>query len=153
MQFAQKACEVNDSSSSVAMLDETPAPTVVAAAYDALSPSDTALLFMGTGVVGVVLYLLILLSYLYVPIIKAQHPAAELVIWQVFCGLMACIGSIVAYANVVREPCQGDFCGDSDSWWCVAFCFAAARSQPPRHHIPAPVVRRARRVQPGTVGQ
>jgi hypothetical protein len=77
-------------------------PPAASVPYDALSLGATASLYMGVGVIGIVLYMFILLSYLYIPIIKAQHPAADIVIWQVFTGIMTGAGFILSYANTVR---------------------------------------------------
>ncbi|TMW59508.1 hypothetical protein Poli38472_004577 [Pythium oligandrum] len=68
--------------------------------YDALTFHETTLLYMGTGVIGVVLYLLILLSYFHLPNIKAQHPAVDIVVWHVVSALMTCIGFVMAYCSV-----------------------------------------------------
>lgn len=72
--------------------------------YDALSFAQTAEMYMVAGVVGVLVHLLVLLSYFFVPNIKAQHPAADVVVWQVACGLMVSLGFVVAYVieGVVR---------------------------------------------------
>lgn len=72
--------------------------------YGALSFAQTSEMYMVAGVVGVLVDLLVLLSYFFVPNIKAQHPAADVVIWQVACGLMLSLGLIVAYVaeDVVR---------------------------------------------------
>lgn len=62
-----------------------------------LTLQQTVQLLMPCGVMGTAGYLLILASYFVVPNIKAQHPAANLVIWQVGCGLMTSLGFVAAY--------------------------------------------------------
>lgn len=82
--------------------------------YDALSFAQTAEMYMVAGVVGTLVHLLVLLSYFFVPNIKAQHPAADVVVWQVACELMLSLGFVVAYVieGVVRAcVCAIVLCG------------------------------------------
>ncbi|DAZ99286.1 TPA: hypothetical protein N0F65_005454 [Lagenidium giganteum] len=60
--------------------------------YSALPIHRTAVVFISAGVLGSLLHLFILMSYFFVPTIKAQHPAANLVIWHVGCNLMTALG-------------------------------------------------------------
>lgn len=80
--------------------------------YDALSFRETADVYMVAGVVGILVDLLILLSYFFVPNIKAQHPAANLVIWQAACGMMTAMGLVVMY--VVDDVVRCFVCDGSD---------------------------------------
>ncbi|GAB9469781.1 hypothetical protein Gpo141_00007048 [Globisporangium polare] len=74
--------------------------------YDALSFAQTAEMYMVAGVVGTLVHLLVLLSYFFVPNIKAQHPAADVVVWQVACELMLSLGFVVAYVvEGVHDNC------------------------------------------------
>lgn len=68
----------------------------------ALTLQQTSQLLMACGVMGVAAYLLILVSYVMMPNIKAQHPAAGLVIWQVGCGIMTSLGFVAAFFVEVR---------------------------------------------------
>lgn len=72
--------------------------------YDALSFARASEMYMAAGVVGVLVQLLVLLSYVFVPTIKAQHPAANVVVWHVACGLLTSLGFVIAYVveGVVR---------------------------------------------------
>ncbi|TYZ60334.1 hypothetical protein PybrP1_003963 [[Pythium] brassicae (nom. inval.)] len=74
--------------------------------YDALPFARASEMLMVAGVVGVLVQLLVLLSYVFVPTIKAQHPAADVVVWHVACGLMTSLGFVVAYVvEGVRDDC------------------------------------------------
>lgn len=70
--------------------------------YDALPLSQTAMMLLLAGTLGVFIYMLVLLSYFLVPNLKAQHPAANLIIWHVGCGFMTSLGLVVAYGVQVR---------------------------------------------------
>ncbi|KAH7465804.1 putative phosphatidylinositol 4-phosphate 5-kinase MSS4 [Phytophthora ramorum] len=61
-------------------------------------PSQSAQLYLLVGLLGVVVYLLLVLSYFLVPNIKAQHPAADLVVWHAGCGFMTSAGFVFAFA-------------------------------------------------------
>lgn len=71
--------------------------------YDALALPETATLLLLAGTLGVAIYMLVLLSYFLVPNLKAQHPAANLIIWHVGCGFMTSFGLVVAYGVQVSE--------------------------------------------------
>ncbi|RLN85082.1 hypothetical protein BBJ28_00001109 [Nothophytophthora sp. Chile5] len=68
------------------------------AAYDALSLAQATQLYLLVGMLGMLVYLLLLLSFFLVPNIKAQHPAANLVVWHAGCGFLASLGFVAAYA-------------------------------------------------------
>jgi hypothetical protein len=67
-------------------------------AYEALGIAQSAELYLLVGVLGVVVYLLLLLSFFLVPNIRAQHPAANLVVWHAGCGFMTSIGLVFSFA-------------------------------------------------------
>ncbi|RLN38386.1 hypothetical protein BBJ28_00013074 [Nothophytophthora sp. Chile5] len=73
-------------------------PSVAMAAYDALSLAQATQLYLLVGLMGLLVYLLLLLSFFLVPNIKAQHPAANLVVWHAGCGFLASLGFVAAYA-------------------------------------------------------
>lgn len=70
--------------------------------YEALPLPQTAMLLLLAGTLGVFIYMLVLLSYFLVPNLKAQHPAANLIIWHVGCGFMTSLGLVVAYGVQVQ---------------------------------------------------
>lgn len=72
-----------------------------------LSLAQTAQLLLACGVLGVAAYLLVLSSFFMVPTIRAQHPAASLVVWQAGCGLLASLGFVAAYFVQVRRVWAG----------------------------------------------
>ncbi|GLE10770.1 hypothetical protein PINS_up023010 [Pythium insidiosum] len=90
------------------MSSMAPAPT-----YDALPVAHATQLFAATSGVGALVYVLLLLSYVHVPTVKAQHPGASLVVWHMVCGLMTAIGFLTAYASA-------DPVAVSASWRCAA---------------------------------
>ncbi|KAG3079593.1 hypothetical protein PI124_g20717 [Phytophthora idaei] len=67
-------------------------------AYEALAVTQSAQLYLLVGILGFVVYLLLVLSFFLVPNIKAQHPAADLVVWHAGCGLVMSAGFIFAFA-------------------------------------------------------
>ncbi|KAG1683027.1 hypothetical protein DVH05_000001 [Phytophthora capsici] len=66
-------------------------------AYEALTLAQSAQLYLLVGVLGIVLYLLLVSSFFLVPNIKAQHPAAGLVVWHAGCGLMTSVGFVFGF--------------------------------------------------------
>ncbi|KAE8908572.1 hypothetical protein PF005_g21458 [Phytophthora fragariae] len=67
-------------------------------AYEALTLAQSAQVYLLVGLLGVVVYLLLVLSFLLVPNIRAQHPAANLVVWHAGCGLVTSVGFVLAFA-------------------------------------------------------
>ncbi|CAH0490863.1 unnamed protein product [Peronospora farinosa] len=67
------------------------------AAYEALAVTQSAQLYLLVGVLGFVIYLVLVLSFFFVPNIKAQHPAADLVVWHAGCGFMTSVGFILGF--------------------------------------------------------
>ena len=63
-------------------------------AYEALTGTQSAQLYLLVGIVGLVIYLVLVLSFFLVPNIKAQHPAADLVVWHAGCGFMTSVGFV-----------------------------------------------------------
>ncbi|TDH68128.1 hypothetical protein CCR75_008686 [Bremia lactucae] len=66
-------------------------------AYEALAVAQSAQLYLLVGVFGFIVYLVLVLSFFFVPNIKGQHPAADLVVWHAGCGLLMSAGLIFAF--------------------------------------------------------
>ncbi|KAI9909360.1 hypothetical protein PsorP6_014775 [Peronosclerospora sorghi] len=66
-------------------------------AYEALAVAQSAQLYVLVGIVGVVAYFILILTFFLVPNIKAQHPAANLIVWHAGCGFMLSAGFIVSF--------------------------------------------------------
>ncbi|KAJ0409708.1 hypothetical protein ATCC90586_007497 [Pythium insidiosum] len=84
---------------------------------------DAAQLFAATSAAGSVVYVLLLLSYAHVPTVKAQHPAASLVVWHMGCGLMAALGFLAAFAS--PDSASSWHCsalGAYTQFWALAGC-------------------------------
>ncbi|CEG44742.1 Phosphatidylinositol 4-phosphate 5-kinase (PIPK-D12/GPCR-PIPK/PiGK12) [Plasmopara halstedii] len=72
-------------------------------AYDALAVAQSAQLYLLVGILGCIVYLVLVLSFFLVPNIKAQHPAANLVVWHAGCGLLMSAGFVFAYVLQWRD--------------------------------------------------
>ncbi|OQR95883.1 Phosphatidylinositol 4-phosphate 5-kinase (PIPK-D12/GPCR-PIPK) [Thraustotheca clavata] len=63
-------------------------------AYDAFDVLGSSRVYFWTGIAGSLLHLLTLLSYLFLPQLKKQHPAANLMIYHVYCNFMLTLGMV-----------------------------------------------------------
>uniref|UniRef100_M4BDE8 PIPK domain-containing protein n=1 Tax=Hyaloperonospora arabidopsidis (strain Emoy2) TaxID=559515 RepID=M4BDE8_HYAAE len=87
-------------------------------AYEALAVAQSAQLYLLVGLLGVVVYLLIVLTFFFVPHIKTQHPAADLVAWHASCGLMTSSGFVFGFVWQRQHEIQVD---DQLVHWQCAF--------------------------------
>ncbi|KDO23740.1 hypothetical protein SPRG_10518 [Saprolegnia parasitica CBS 223.65] len=67
------------------------------AAYDALDVAASSRVYFYMGLVGCALHLCTLLSYMVFPQLKRQHPAANLMVWHVYCNFMLTLGFVAQY--------------------------------------------------------
>ncbi|KAF4321396.1 hypothetical protein BBO99_00004834 [Phytophthora kernoviae] len=78
------------------------------AGYEALALLQSAELYLLVGLLGIVVYSLLILSFFLVPNIKAQHPAANLVVWHASCGFMTSAGFVLAFVMQRQVPSPDD---------------------------------------------
>ena len=77
-------------------------------AYEALAVAQSAQLYLLVGLLGLVVYLLLVLTFFFVPHIKTQHPAADLVVWHATCGFMTSGGFVAGFVLQRHDGARSD---------------------------------------------